>query len=106
MDSKQAYEAQRNANLPWRQWYKTSRWQKLRARQLRAEPMCAMCKRRGVDRAATVCNHTVRHGGDYAAFWHGPFNSLCKACHDSDQQRIEGGGKARPIVGADGWPID
>jgi hypothetical protein len=34
MDSKQAYEARRKANLPWRAWYKTSRWQRIRAAQL------------------------------------------------------------------------
>jgi 5-methylcytosine-specific restriction protein A len=68
--------------------------------------MCFMCKARGVDRVATVANHVIRHEGDYHLFWHGELNSLCAACHNSDQQRIEGGGKPRPIVGADGWPIE
>ena len=98
MDSKQAYEARRKANLPWRAWYKTSRWQRIRAAQLAVQPTCEMCKSRGIDRPATVCNHVRRHHGDPALFWSGPFNSLCKNCHDSDQQRIEGGNNA------DGWP--
>ena len=106
MDSRQAYEARRKANQPWRAWYKTQRWRNVRAAQLRAQPMCEMCKARGVDRAAVVCNHVKRHEGDYHAFWSGPFNSLCKACHNSDQQRIEGGGKARPMIGVDGWPLE
>jgi 5-methylcytosine-specific restriction enzyme A len=68
--------------------------------------MCHMCKQRGVDRPATVCNHIIRHDGDYARFWHGPFNSLCKSCHDSDMQRIEGGGRGRGMVDFDGWPLN
>jgi 5-methylcytosine-specific restriction enzyme A len=65
-----------------------------------------MCKSRGVDRPATVCNHIIRHEGNYEAFWSGPFNSLCKSCHDSDQQRIEGGNMPRVFVDRDGWPIE
>lgn len=105
MDSKQAYEARRNA-APWRAWYKTQRWQNVRAAQLRASPMCSMCKSRGVDRVATVAHHVVPHGGDYASFWHGELSSSCASCHDSDMQRIEGGARARPIVDSNGWPSD
>ena len=68
--------------------------------------MCEMCKARGIDQVATVCNHITRHNGDGAAFWAGPFNSLCKQCHDSDQQRIEDGNKPRSFVDVDGWPRD
>jgi 5-methylcytosine-specific restriction enzyme A len=106
MDPRQAYALRRQTSQPWQAWYKTARWRKLRARQLRAEPMCCMCQQRGIDRAATVCNHVVRHQGDYDLFWSGPFSSLCANCHNSDMQRIEGGGTARPVVGIDGWPSD
>jgi 5-methylcytosine-specific restriction endonuclease McrA len=105
MDARPAYEARRNQELVWRAWYKTARWQRVRKQQLIAQPLCAMCKARGVDRPATVCNHIVRHNGNPDLFWRGPFNSLCKNCHDSDQQRIEGGSTARPIIDATGWPI-
>jgi len=84
--AKQAYEARRNAP-PWRAWHSSYRWQKRRAAQLRAQPMCEMCKARGVDRVATVANHIKRHQGDYHLFWFGELNSLCAACHNSDQQR-------------------
>jgi hypothetical protein len=67
--------------------------------------MCAMCKARGVDRVATVANHVKRHQGDYHLFWFGELSSLCAACHNSDQQRIEGGNKPRARADADGWPI-
>jgi len=105
MDARQYYEQRRCDAKPWRAWYTTARWQRTRAAQLRAHPMCVMCKARGVDRPATVCNHITKHDGDASLFWSGPFNSLCKQCHDSDQQRIEGGGRARALVDVDGWPI-
>jgi 5-methylcytosine-specific restriction enzyme A len=106
MDSRQAYEARREANQPWRAWHSSYRWQKRRAAQLRAQPMCAWCKVRGVDRPASVAHHIVPHHGDASLFWHGELSSLCKACHDSDAQRVEGGGKIRPRVDEDGWPIE
>jgi 5-methylcytosine-specific restriction protein A len=65
-----------------------------------------MCLKRGIRAIATVCNHSERHNGDPVKFWSGPFDSMCKQCHDSDQQRIENGGIARQVVGADGWPVE
>jgi 5-methylcytosine-specific restriction protein A len=106
VDAKQVYEARRKQALPWRAWYHTPRWRALRAAQLRSHPTCEMCKTRGIDRPATVCNHINRHEGDLVAFWQGPFNSLCKQCHDSDQQRIEGGNQPRSFADSNGWPRD
>ena len=54
--------------------------------------------------AASVCDHVHPHRGDEVKFWAGPFQSLCKPCHDSDKQRQENGGPARVAIGADGWP--
>jgi 5-methylcytosine-specific restriction protein A len=88
---------------PYKRWYKTARWQRLRAAQLYADPLCSMCKPRIV--AATVCDHVEPHRGDETKFWNGPFQSLCKRHHDSDKQRIEKGGKPKPTIGNDGWPI-
>lgn len=81
-------------------WYGTARWQRLRARQLQAQPLCAFCAARGLVITATVCDHTEPHRGDEVKFWAGPFTSLCKPCHDSDKQRIEKGGKPRPRIAA------
>ncbi len=89
-----------------KRWYKTSRWQRLRAQVLTANPLCAMCKAKGRYFPATVCDHVEPHRGDETKFWTGPFQGLCKACHDSDKQRIEKGGRARVEIGLDGWPID
>jgi 5-methylcytosine-specific restriction protein A len=91
------------SNQPYARWYGTARWQKLRARQLYAEPLCAMCQPRLTP--ATVCDHITPHKGDEQAFWSGPFQSLCATHHNSDKQRIEAGGKPRPVIGNDGWPV-
>lgn len=85
-------------------WYKTARWQRLRAEQLRREPVCAMCLPRCVP--ASICDHVEPHRGDHDKFWSGPFQSLCKPCHDSVKQRIEKGGKPKPTIGVDGWPAE
>jgi len=86
----------------WDRWYKTAKWQRLRARHLLAEPLCRMCRPRMVP--ATICDHIEPHRGDEARFWAGPFQSLCKRCHDSDKQSFEKGGKPRSRIGLDGWP--
>lgn len=82
--------------------YSTARWQKLRLMQLRREPLCVMCRPQVT--IATVADHIIPHRGDPALFWN-PDNlqSLCSAHHNSDKQRIEKGGRTRPIIGLDGW---
>lgn len=89
----------------WKAWYKTARWQKLRALQLHNHPLCVMCRPRRLT-IATVADHIEPHRGDPILFWD-PDNlqSLCETHHNSDKQRIERGGAPRPIIGADGWPI-
>jgi len=73
----------------WRRWYKTARWQKLRAGQLAADPLCCKCKAAGRIVPANVCDHVERHRGDEVMFWSGPFQSLCTPCHSSEKQREE-----------------
>lgn len=90
----------------YRKLYKTARWLRIRTRQLRDEPLCRMCAAHGRVTPATVCDHVDPHRGDPVKFWGGPFQSLCDSHHSSDKQRIERGGKARPMIGEDGWPIE
>lgn len=99
------YDARSPEAEAYRRWYKTQRWQRIRAQQLNAEPLCAYCLNIGRTTAATVCDHVEPHKGDERLFWHGPFQSLCKQCHDSDKQRIEKGGKPKQVIGLDGWPV-
>lgn len=88
----------------FKRWYKTARWQRLRARQLYEEPLCRFHRKRNEYVTATVCDHVNPHRGDEELFWSGPFQSLCANCHNSDKKRIENGNKPKSVIGADGWP--
>lgn len=86
--------------------YSTYRWQKRRAAQLNAYPLCAMCMRQGKVTPAIVAHHKLPHKGDATLFWTGELESLCAPCHDSEAQSQERTGKARVSIGEDGWPIE
>jgi 5-methylcytosine-specific restriction enzyme A len=96
----------RRETQPWFRWYSTARWQRMRAAQLAKEPLCEFCQKAGHVTLATVADHVEAHRGDPALFWN-PANlqSLCQSHHSSDKQRIERGGKPKPVIGIDGWPI-
>jgi 5-methylcytosine-specific restriction enzyme A len=89
----------------WDKFYKTSRWQKARAIQLAAYPVCSRCERKGVSELANVVNHITPHKGDLVKFYNtANFESVCKPCHDGDIQREE---RSRfKLIGIDGWVID
>jgi 5-methylcytosine-specific restriction protein A len=100
------YDRRREAENPWRAWYKTGRWQALRRAQLVKQPLCCFCEARGRIVAATVCDHVEPHRGDSTLFWNEDnLQSLCADCHNSDKARIERGGMARQRIGYDGWPV-
>jgi 5-methylcytosine-specific restriction protein A len=99
------HDARRRAEKPWRAWYSSAQWKAVRMRQLQTQPLCERCLAADVITPATVCHHTVPHRGSADLFWRGPFASSCAPCHDIDAQREENGGKARQVVGADGWPL-
>jgi 5-methylcytosine-specific restriction protein A len=99
------HNARRRRDEPWQRWYNLARWRALRAQQLQAKPLCERCESQGRITPATVCHHVIAHKGDETLFWSGPFASSCAPCHDRDEQAIEKGGKARQVVGADGWPV-
>lgn len=73
---------------PWRKWYNRKAWKIRRAEQLAREPLCRMCPDWS-RRPATIADHVVPHRGDYALFWYGELQSLCKCCHDGRKQRQE-----------------
>jgi 5-methylcytosine-specific restriction enzyme A len=47
------------------------------------------CGRIESDTSLLVCDHVEPHGGDVVKFWAGPFQTLCKRCHDGEKQRLE-----------------
>lgn len=78
---------------PWRNWYKTARWEKLRqATFLRDLFTCRMsgCGRIEGDTSKLVCDHIDPHRGDERKFFD-PENlqTLCKTCHDTVKRREE-----------------
>jgi 5-methylcytosine-specific restriction endonuclease McrA len=72
----------------------TGFWRRRRALQLREEPFCKMCADRGLTTPATTVDHVEPHRGDPNAFFLGPLQSLCTACHSRDKQRQENGAAA------------
>lgn len=83
------HDAARAAVKASRRWYKLKRWLIRRADQLRAYPLCAMCAKVGIVKAANVADHVQPHREDEGLFWHGELQSLCAGCHSRHKQRIE-----------------
>jgi 5-methylcytosine-specific restriction enzyme A len=95
----------RGQRAKWDVWYGTARWARIRRHQLLEHPLCRYCAERGIVTPATICDHVEPHRGDVNRFWLGPFQSLCKECHDSAKRFVERRGY-RPDIGLDGWPLD
>jgi len=84
----------------------TYQWQQARERFLRANPLCAYCRRKGKLKAASIVDHVIPHRGDQARFWDETnWQSLCKPCHDVDKAREERGSRQRQSIGLDGYPV-
>nr|WP_310012296.1 hypothetical protein [Brucella pseudogrignonensis] len=52
-----------------------------------------MCGKIEADTSQLVCDHVEPHRGNEAAFWAGPFQTLCAHCHNSTKARMERSGK-------------
>lgn len=61
----------------------------LRDQQLKKEPLCEPCKRRGRIVSATVVHHVEPHKGDYSKFTTGKLASVCADCHNGPLQSQE-----------------
>lgn len=64
--------------------YNTSRWQKLRNKKRRMNPLCEHCEDKGFIVPADIVDHTIElaDGGDpYPAL--SGLQSLCHSCHNS-----------------------
>jgi 5-methylcytosine-specific restriction enzyme A len=90
----------------WTRWYSLARWQRIRAHQLAAEPLCCMCKLEGKIEPATVADHIEKHFGDPIKFWQGRLQSLCRQCHEVRKKFIEARGYSRDVNPDTGWPTD
>jgi len=61
--------------------YGQAAWQKIRARQLSRQPLCARCQHEGKVTAAEHVDHVFPHRRDPIKFKVNLFQSLCAACH-------------------------
>lgn len=78
----------RDNTQPWRAWYKTKRWERLRIevfiRDLyRCQRTGVMCTGRHPDANSPVANHKTPHHGDPALFWDvDNIETVTKEVHD------------------------
>lgn len=72
--------------------YKSAAWSRLRGRQLRAQPLCAECRKQGKMTIATEVDHIIPHKGDKTLFFDANnLQSMCKSCHSQKTAREDGG---------------
>lgn len=86
------YDRQREANAPWRKWYKTARWRALRLRVFARDLFQCQCGC-GVIEGNTsllVADHKTPHRGDERKFWDETnIQTMRKPCHDTLKQKQE-----------------
>jgi hypothetical protein len=85
----------RDNPVAWADFYKTSRWQRLRRLQLRQHAPCAFYLGRGHVTAANVVDRVEPHRGDWTAFCTRKLQSLCEPCYKPTKRQIELRGCAR-----------
>lgn len=78
---------------PWRAWYGTARWRRLRLVIIKRDGFTCQwpgCGHVEGDTSKLVADHKQPHRGDEALFWaEGNLWTLCKPCHDSHKQKVE-----------------
>jgi hypothetical protein len=83
-------DRRRLADTETRKLHKTARWQALRWSVLTRDLFtCQICGRIEGDTSKLVCDHVKPHRGNVEMFWAGPFQTLCKPCHDGQKQKEE-----------------
>ena len=83
----------RRGTQPWRAWYDSERWRKLRWSVLTEQLFTCQwpgCGRVVVPASQAVCDHIKPHRGDPRLFWdRSNLQCLCKEHHDSVKQQLE-----------------
>ncbi|WP_311270504.1 HNH endonuclease signature motif containing protein [Sphingobium sp. WCS2017Hpa-17] len=92
---KRGETATRLAYAPWRRWYSTERWRKLRIAIFERDGFTCQwpgCGRVEGNTSRLVADHKIKHRGDIRLFWdENNLQTLCKPCHDGAKQRAEQG---------------
>jgi 5-methylcytosine-specific restriction endonuclease McrA len=87
--------------------YSTAAWQRVRAVQLRREPLCALCLLLGIARPAEHVDHIVPLANAGAVFDFENLRSLCASCHSRITAAWKSG-KTEVVIGVNpetGHPI-
>jgi 5-methylcytosine-specific restriction protein A len=92
-NDEKARDRYRRDAQPWRAWYNTAPWRRLRMDIFTRDLFTCQMVRCGLIERNTsklVCDHVKPHRGDKVLFWD-PENlqTLCKPCHDGTKQREE-----------------
>ena len=76
----------------------------LRKARLAREPLCRMCKAKGVTQASSVPDHIIplAKGGTEDA---SNIRCLCSECH-RDATANQFGFRRKPRISVDGWPLE
>jgi len=70
-------------------YYHTKTWRNIRASQLRKSALCELCRKNYHKiTVATVCDH-IKPWETLEEFKKGPFQSLCKPCHDLKSRDVD-----------------
>ena len=94
--------------MPWSQkLYSSRRWNRLSKLWLRIHPICAQCERQGKTEIAVLTHHVEpqREGDHETKFWAGPYEGLCRDCHEAQHGRPVAL-PYRKDIGLDGQPLD
>lgn len=89
------HEERRRTAQPWRAWYSTARWKRLRADVLKASGyQCAQTGVLLIGKAGApdspVVDHIEPHRGDPSLFWdRGNLQAVSKEWHDTEKQKQE-----------------
>lgn len=89
MSKTQLFSKKRRENRS--KFYTLSCWKRIRKNQLQKEPLCSHCYRvfRRI-RKATVCDHEDPCWPEtLEGFTRGPFNSLCRECHEEKSKTVD-----------------
>ncbi|WP_028746351.1 endonuclease [Rhizobium mesoamericanum] len=84
-----ARDHHRRQTQPWRAWYNTSRWERLRRQAFERDMyICQrsgeICAGTGNDPNSPVANHVTPHHGDASLFWDlNNIETVTKRIHDS-----------------------
>jgi 5-methylcytosine-specific restriction enzyme A len=87
-----------------KRWYGSERWRRRAKLQVKLEPLCRECAKRGLAVPAQEADHDPPHGNDVNRFLVGPLRSLCSDCHR--RARFPQRHGYERDIGLDGFPLD